>query len=235
MDRTKIQLLPRGQPRNWENSYLDWIGPCCLSRGPASPFLHGGRAGESTGKGTEAIHPGPLPDPARPGAPVDLRRAGLRVDEPWWRRAALPRLRRSLRARQHPGDKQSPLQRMDPDLPGSADDRRPSGPALPPLPHFRDERRELSLPRVDEIQEEPKSRVREVCRSCPERPFYRPRWVPLTRSGWVPLTRSFPREVKGLPLTQEDGAVPATPIASRYELTVRASVETVTAELVETS
>ena len=40
----------------------------------------------------------------------------------------------------------------------------------PPLPHLRDERRELPLPRVDEDQEGPKGRVNPVYRSCPERP-----------------------------------------------------------------
>ena len=51
----------------------------------------------------------------------------------------------------------------------------------PPLPHFRDEWRELPLPRVDEDQEGSQGRVRQVYRSCPGRPFSRPRWVPLTR------------------------------------------------------
>src|SRR5208283_3710540 len=44
--------------------------------------------------------------------------------------------------------------RLEPDLPGRADDSRPVGPADPPLSHFRDEWRELALSRVDEIQEE---------------------------------------------------------------------------------
>ena len=61
--------------------------------------------------------------PARPGAPVDLRRAGLRDDEPRRRRASVPRLRRPLRAWQHPGDEQPAVQRVEPDLPGRADDR----------------------------------------------------------------------------------------------------------------
>ena len=41
----------------------------------------------------------------------------------------------------------------------------------PPLPHLRDERRELPLPRVDEGQEGPEGRVNRGCRSCPERLF----------------------------------------------------------------
>jgi DNA replication protein DnaC len=53
---------------------------------------------------------------------------------------------------------------------GGADDRGAAGPALPPLPHFRDEWRELPLPRVDEIQEGPQGRVIRVCRPCPGRP-----------------------------------------------------------------
>ena len=75
-------------------------------------------------------------DPARPGAPVDLRRAGLRDDEPRRRRAAVPRLRRPLRARQHPGDEQPAVQRVGPDLPGRADDRGAAGPPDPPLRTF---------------------------------------------------------------------------------------------------
>ena len=39
----------------------------------------------------------------------------------------------------------------------------------PPLPHLRDEWRELPVPRVDEVQEGPKGRVKLGCRSCPER------------------------------------------------------------------
>ena len=48
--------------------------------------------------------------------------------EPRWRRAAVPRLRRPLRARQHAGDEQPAVQRMEPDLPGRADDRGAVGP-----------------------------------------------------------------------------------------------------------
>ena len=55
-----------------------------------------------------------------PGPPVDLRRAGLRDDEPRRRRASVPRLRRPLRTRQHPRHEQSPVQRVGPDLPGRA-------------------------------------------------------------------------------------------------------------------
>ena len=67
--------------------------------------------------------------PARPGAPADLRRAGLRDDEPRRGRAAVPGVRRPLRARQHPGDEQPAVQRVEPDLPGGADDRGAAGPA----------------------------------------------------------------------------------------------------------
>ena len=45
------------------------------------------------------------------------------------------------------------------------------GPPDPSLPHLRDERRELPLPRVDEGQEGPKGRVNRGCRFCPERLF----------------------------------------------------------------
>ncbi len=48
------------------------------------------------------------------------------------------------------------VQRMEPSLPGRADDGRSVGPSHPPLPHFRDEWRKLSLSRVDEHEEGPK-------------------------------------------------------------------------------
>ena len=85
--------------------------------------------------------------------PADLRRTGLPVLQPHRRRTAVPGLRRPLRAGQ-PVDHQQPgLQRLGPDLPGRTDDRGPAGPADAPLPHLRDERRELPLPGVDEIEE----------------------------------------------------------------------------------
>ena len=65
---------------------------------------------------------------------------------------------------------QPAVQRVGPDLPGGADDGGAARPALPPLPHLRDERRELPLPRVDEDEEGPEGRVTRACRSCPERP-----------------------------------------------------------------
>ena len=54
---------------------------------------------------------------------------------------------------------QPAVQRVGPDLPGRADDGGAARPALPPLPHFRDEWRELPVPRVDEDEEGPKGRV----------------------------------------------------------------------------
>ena len=53
------------------------------------------------------------------------------------------------------------VRRMEPDLPGRADDRGALGPPHAPLPHFRDEWRELSLSRVDETEEEPEIAVRD--------------------------------------------------------------------------
>ena len=130
--------------------------------------------------------------PARPGAPADLRRAGLRHDEPRRGRAAVPRLRRPLRARQHPGDEQPAVQRVGPDLPGGADDRGTAGPADPPLPHFRDEWRELPLPRVDEDEEGPKGRVRRGLPLLPRAAIFKTQVGPAYAPEWVPLTRSLP-------------------------------------------
>src|SRR5512135_685712 len=59
----------------------------------------------------------------------------------------------ALRARQHPGDEPPTVQRVEPDLPGRAHDRGAFGPPDPPRADFRDEWRELSLPRVDENEE----------------------------------------------------------------------------------
>ncbi len=64
-----------------------------------------------------------------------------------------------------------PLERVVSDLPGGADDGGVARPALPPLPHLRDEWRELPVPRVDEVEEGPKGRVIEAYRYCPERPI----------------------------------------------------------------
>src|SRR5262249_29089202 len=73
VDRAEVELLPGGEPWNWEDSYFNRIGPGRLSRRPAGAVLHGGRAGQSAGEGAEAVHPGPLPRAARSGAPADLR------------------------------------------------------------------------------------------------------------------------------------------------------------------
>ena len=83
---------------------------------------------------------------------VSLSRGGVEL--------SVPGLRRSLRACQHAGDEQPAVQRVEPDLPGRADDRGAVGPSHPPLPHFRDEWRELSLSRVDETEEGPKVGVK---------------------------------------------------------------------------
>ena len=71
--------------------------------------------------------------------------------------------------RQPAGDEQLAVQRVEPDLPGRADDRGAFGPPDASLPDLRDERRELPLSRVDEVQEEPKGGVKRNCRPCPER------------------------------------------------------------------
>ena len=55
------------------------------------------------------------------------------------------------------------------DLSRRTDDGGIIGPPDAPLPDFRDERRKLPLPRVDEDQEEPKGGVKRNAASCPER------------------------------------------------------------------
>jgi len=82
LDRPEIQLLPGGEPWDGEDPYLGRAWPGGLSCGPAGAFLHGGGAGEPTGGGAEAVHAGSVPGPVGEGPPADLRRAGVRVDEP---------------------------------------------------------------------------------------------------------------------------------------------------------
>ena len=61
------------------------------------------------------------------------------------RRAALPGLRRPLRATQ-PADHQQPsVRRVGPGVPGRTHDGGIARPAHAPVPHFRDERRKLSI------------------------------------------------------------------------------------------
>ena len=55
------------QPRDWQDTYFDGIGPCRLSGGPAGAVLHGGGAGQPAGEGAEAIHARPVPEATRPG------------------------------------------------------------------------------------------------------------------------------------------------------------------------
>jgi DNA replication protein DnaC len=77
----------------------------------------------------------------------------LPVVQPGRGRAAVPGVRRPLRAAQPAGHQQPGLQRLGTSLPGRADDGGAVGPADAPLPHLRDEWRKLPLPRVDEEQE----------------------------------------------------------------------------------
>jgi len=80
-----------------------------------------------------------------------------------------PGVRRPLRAGEHPGDEQPAVQRVGAGLPGGTDDRGAARPPVPPLPHLRDERRELSVPRVDEGEKGSQGRMNDRCRPCPER------------------------------------------------------------------
>src|ERR1700733_9061806 len=136
VDRPEVELLLDRKSRNWQDTYFHWTRPCRLSVGPAGAILHGGRTGQPTREGAKAVHTGPLPDPARSGPSADLRRVGIRHDEPRRGRAFVPRLRRPLRAWQHPGDEQPAVQRVEPDLPGRADDGGALGPPAPPLTDF---------------------------------------------------------------------------------------------------
>jgi hypothetical protein len=89
---------------------------------------------------------------------------GLPVVQPGRSRVALPGVRRSLRATQPAGHQQPAVRGMVEGVPRRTDDRGVVGPSDPQLPHIRDERRKLPLPRVDEEQEEQKERVTQPAR-----------------------------------------------------------------------
>jgi hypothetical protein len=89
-------LLPGGQSWSWENAHRGGMGLGGMSCGSSGALLHGGRTGGPIGEGAGAIHAGPLPDPARSSSAIDLRRAGMRHDEPRRRRPSVPGVRRSL-------------------------------------------------------------------------------------------------------------------------------------------
>ena len=82
------------------------FGASGLSCGPAGGLLHRGGTGQRAGEGANGVRLGSAAAPVAADAVADLRRTGLRQSEPWWRRAVVPRVRRSLQARQHPGDEQ---------------------------------------------------------------------------------------------------------------------------------
>ena len=155
-DTYDFTLMPQlSKPKILELARCEWItqkSNCCFvgshgtgkthiaiglglaaCRGNACALLHGGRAGESPGKGAETVHAGPLSHPARSCALVDLRRTGLRDDEPRRCGTSISRFRRPLRAWQHSCHEQSSIQRVEPDFPGRADDHRLTRPTDPPL------------------------------------------------------------------------------------------------------
>src|SRR5512135_2126314 len=87
MDRTEVQLLPRGGPRDREDAHRRRVGPGGVSSRAAGAVLHGGGAGQPAGEGAEAVHARPVPTPARPGAAlicdelgyVTMSRGGVEV------------------------------------------------------------------------------------------------------------------------------------------------------------
>ncbi len=107
-------------------------------------------SGQPSRRSSEAVSVGKIPHATRQDRPADLRRVGLPLVQPHRRGIVIPSLRRSLRASQPANHQQPCLQRLEPDIPRRPHDRRALGSPHAPLPHFRDERRKLPLPRVDE-------------------------------------------------------------------------------------
>jgi len=136
--------------RNWENAHYDRVGDGSLPSGPQGAILYGRVVGEPFGGSPEAVSVGPSLDAIRPDGPVDLRRAGLPLVQSDRCGVALPSLCRPLRAEESADHKQPPLQRLGTDLSRRTDDGRIVGSLDASLRDISDERRKLSLPRVDE-------------------------------------------------------------------------------------
>ena len=157
LDRSEIQLLPGGQPRNRERPiFRSSLGLAACRAGLRVRFFTAAelvnRLEKEQKQYTLDRFLGQLEKAhlliCDELGYVSMSRGGVET--------AVPGLRRSLRAWQPAGDDEPAVQRVGPDLPGRTDDGGPPRPALPPLPHFRDEWRELPIPRVDEDEEGPK-------------------------------------------------------------------------------
>src|SRR5580704_5497460 len=133
VDRAADQHLLHRQPGDRQNAPGHRTRTGRLSARQARTLRDGGDAGDAPGGSAEAVPARPRAGAARPHRPVDLRRAGLPVVQSGRRRAAVPGVRRPLRAAQPAGDEQPGLQRMEPGLPGRADDGSAAGPADAPL------------------------------------------------------------------------------------------------------
>ena len=169
MDRTEIQLLSDREPRDWEDPHRHCAGPGGLPCGQAGAFFTAAELVSQLEKAQKQYTLDRLLRQLERPHLLICDELGYVSLEPRRRRAAVPRLRRPLRAREPPGHEQPAVQRMESGLPGGTDDRGVAGSPDPPLPHLRDEWRELPLPRVDEGEEGSKVRMKQSCRLCPER------------------------------------------------------------------
>jgi len=133
-----------------QNACFHRVGDVGLPCGLQGTILYGRIVGQPIGGSAEAVPVGPTIDAVGPDGPVDLRRAGLPLVQPDRRGAAVPSLRRPLRAKE-PADHQQPsVQQLGADISRRTYDRGTVGSPDASLRDIPDERRKLPLSRVDE-------------------------------------------------------------------------------------
>ena len=154
VDRAALQLLPDRRRRHGEDARRrSALGLALCRLGKRVRFVTAAELVTQLEEAQQQHRLDRLLTPTGPPRPADRGRTGLPVVQPGRRGAAVPGVRRPLRAAEPAGDEQPGVQRVGPGVPGRADDGGAAGPADAPVPHLRDERRKLSLPGVDEGQE----------------------------------------------------------------------------------
>ena len=110
------------QPGHGKDAPGHGLGPGGVPAGQRVRLLHGGGVGQQLEEAQKQYPLDRFLGQLDERSSADLRRAGLPVVQPAAARAAVPGVRRPLRAAQPAGDEQPAVQRMGPDLPGRADD-----------------------------------------------------------------------------------------------------------------
>ena len=114
-----------------------------LPAGYVRGLHYGRRPGPRTDGGPGRETAAEFTETALSSEPADHRRTGLRAPVTYRCGTALRDIQPALRAGLHPGHHQSALRRMDRGVRLRTTDRCAAGPAHPPRPYPRDERREL--------------------------------------------------------------------------------------------